>query len=316
MTTRRDLVPSTPPHPWVTVLSRDILLEAPLDLAATVAPLRVGLGDPTVRISHDVALLAWRTRSGPVSLRLQHRGDRLSAEAAGPGAEEAMQDAAGLAGLEDAPESLVTDHPLLHDIQRRNPGLRLPRTGRVTDVLVPTILGQKVTGIEQKRAWAALVRRHGEPAPGPWDLRLAPSAEEIAAIPYFRWHPLGVERRRADTIRRVCSRAVRVEETLAMSAGDAERRLSAFPGVGPWTTRIVRRLSTGDPDSVETGDYNLPNLVSWNLAGEPRGDDTRMLELLEPFTGQRARVVRLLEVGGDRPPRYGPRFAPRELAGI
>ena len=63
----------------------------------------------------------------------------------------------------------------------------------------------------------------------------------------------------------------------------------------------------GDDDAVAVGDYHLPNLVAWNLAGEPRGDDARMLALLEPFRGQRGRVLRLLAMGGARPPAHGPR---------
>jgi len=42
------------------------------------------------------------------------------------------------------------------------------------------------------------------------------------------------------------------------------------------------------------GDLHLPHVVSWALAGERRGTDERMLELLEPYRGQRGRVVRLL----------------------
>jgi hypothetical protein len=58
----------------------------------------------------------------------------------------------------------------------------------------------------------------------------------------------------------------------------------------------------------------VPNLVAWALAGEARADDARMLELLEPYRGQRGRVQRLLEASGIRPPRYGPRMAPRNIA--
>ena len=65
---------------------------------------------------------------------------------------------------------------------------------------------------------------------------------------------------------------------------------------------------------MSVGDFHLPNLVAYALAGEPRGDDARMLELLEPYRGQRARVMRLLELSGIRPPRYGPRLSRR--AGI
>jgi len=40
-----------------------------------------------------------------------------------------------------------------------------------------------------------------------------------------------------------------------------------------------------------------------------------MLELLEPYRGQRGRVVRLLEASGLSAPRYGPRMALRSIAG-
>ncbi|HKT02225.1 MAG TPA: DNA-3-methyladenine glycosylase 2 family protein, partial [Rugosimonospora sp.] len=42
--------------------------------------------------------------------------------------------------------------------------------------------------------------------------------------------------------------------------------------------------------------------------------DARMLELLEPFRGQRARVCQLLVATGPRPPRFGPRATLRSFA--
>jgi hypothetical protein len=38
-----------------------------------------------------------------------------------------------------------------------------------------------------------------------------------------------------------------------------------------------------------------------------------MLELLEPYAGRRALVIRLLESSGLRVPRYGPRLSPRRI---
>jgi 3-methyladenine DNA glycosylase/8-oxoguanine DNA glycosylase len=179
------------------------------------------------------------------------------------------------------------------------------------EALVPAIIEQKVTGTEARRAYRALVRVHGEPAPGPAGLRLPPSPDTIAALPYHAFHPLGLERRRADTLRRVASRARALEAAVALPLADAYRRLMALPGIGPWTAAEVGRSALGDPDAVSVGDFHLPNLVSWALAGEPRGDDSRMLELLEPYRGQRGRVVRLLEASGLRAPRYGPLMSPR-----
>jgi 3-methyladenine DNA glycosylase/8-oxoguanine DNA glycosylase len=54
----------------------------------------------------------------------------------------------------------------------------------------------------------------------------------------------------------------------------------------------------GDPDAVPTGDLHLPHQVGWALAGEPRADDARMLDLLAPFAGHRFRLLRLLLAAG------------------
>jgi 3-methyladenine DNA glycosylase/8-oxoguanine DNA glycosylase len=199
---------------------------------------------------------------------------------------------------------------------RRTPGLRLPKTGAVLDSLVLAILEQKVTGAEAFHGYRGLIRAFGEPAPGPHGLWLQPPAKVLATVPYYRLHPLGIERRRADTIRFAASRAKRLEEIVAMTPVDAAARLQALPGVGAWTAAEVTLRALGDPDAVSVGDYHLPNLVSWALAGEPRADDARMLELLEPYRGQRARVIRLLESSGLRAPRYGPRLEVRSIATI
>ena len=72
-------------------------------------------------------------------------------------------------------------------------------------------------------------------------------------------------------------------------------------------------LVLGDADAVSVGDYHLPHTVSWALAGEARGSDERMLELLEPYRGHRGRVIRLLEAAGIAAPRRGPRLRLRTL---
>ena len=120
----------------------------------------------------------------------------------------------------------------------------------------------------------------------------------LAALPYYAFHPLGVEQRRADTIRRATARAAWLEAIVDLPIEEAYARLTALPGIGPWTAAEVAVRALGDPDAVSVGDFHLPNLVAFALAGEPRGDDARMLELLEPWRGERARVIRLLELSG------------------
>ena len=99
-----------------------------------------------------------------------------------------------------------------------------------------------------------------------------------------------------------------------MDLVSARRRLEAFPGVGPWTAAKVALVALGDADAVQVGDYHLPHAVGYALEGTPRSTDERMLELLEPYRGHRARVIRLIGVAGITAPRYGPKMPLRNLA--
>ena len=291
-------------------------LDAPLDLGLTLGPLWRGPLDPTMRLWADQAIRASRTPDGPATTEIRVGGGRLTAEAWGPGAEAAIAAVPALVGLEDDPAAFQPAPGLISELARRTPGLRLPKTGSVLDALVLAILEQKVTGSEAFHGFRGLVRTFGDRAPGPHDLWLQPPASILARIPYYRLHPLGIEGRRADTIRFAASRGRRLEEITGMTPVQAAARLQALPGVGAWTAAEVTLRALGDPDAVSVGDYHLPNLVSWALAGEPRADDARMLELLEPYRGQRARVIRLLETSGIRAPRYGPRMEVRSIATI
>lgn len=297
------------------MIDEQLALRGPLDLVETLGPLRHGRGDRTIRLAPHEAWLAFHTADGPATLRLQVRGPTvISAGAWGDGAATALGGAATLIGEEDEPERFVARHPILRRIQRRHPGLRLPRSGRIFHALVPAVLEQKVTGTEAFRSYAALLRRYGTRAPGPEALLLPPTPEALAALPYHAFHPLGVERRRADVIRRAATRAAWLEA--AAGPTEAAARLRSLPGIGPWTVAEVLRSAFGDPDAVSVGDYHVPNTVAWALAREPRADDARMLELLEAYRGQRGRVQRLLEVAGIVAPRYGPRMAPRSFAAL
>ncbi len=291
-------------------------LTRPLDLGMTLGPLRHGLGDPTIRLAAGHGILAMRNGDGPATIDLRHDGDRVAARAWGPGAELALAGLPALLGQDDDDSAFVPAHPVMRDLRRRLAGLRIGRTGNVMASLVPAILEQKVTGTEAFGAWRRLIHRYGEPAPGAPALWVPPPAEVVAGLPYHAFHPLGVEQRRADTVRRVAARAARLEELVDVPIADAYRRMTSFAGVGPWTAAEVAARALGDPDAVSIGDFHLPHLVAWALAGEPRADDARMLELLEPYRGQRGRAIRLLEASGLRPPRRGPRLAPRSIAGI
>ena len=99
------------------------------------------------------------------------------------------------------------------------------------------------------------------------------------------------------------------QKAVDMPTAGATELLQKVRGVGAWTAAVVLGKHLGRPEPVPLGDYHLPHTVAWAFAGEPRGTDERMLELLAPFEGQAYRVVRLLLAAGIDAPRRGPRRA-------
>jgi len=296
-------------------VQRTISLDPPPDLRLLLNRLNGGLGHPTRKNTPTQAWRASRTPEGPATLRLELEGTHITATAWGPGAEWSLEQLPGLLGAADDPDGFPTnDHRLMRELKGRFRGLRIARTERVHEAIVPIILGQVVTTKEAHRAERALNKAHGEAAPGPEPLWLQPSPEVLGRLSHEDYHPLGIGRNKAQLIIEVSRRASRLEEIAAMSTEDAERRLRAVRGIGPWSSALVMSEALGDPDAVPVGDYHLPNTVAWALAGEARATDRRMLELLEPYRPHRYRAALMIKLSGIGAPKYGPRTPVRSFA--
>ncbi len=294
----------------------------PVDLRATLSPVVRGAGDPAHRFEPSGRFWwAARTPAGPGTLTLavvDARAGVVEAGAWGPGADWLLERVPALLGRADDWSALdLSAHPWLAEALRRRPGLRLPATGLVVDALVPAVLEQRVTGTDSRRSWRALLRWHGDPAPGPAaDLRLPPDAATLLAVPTWDWHRLGVDLQRSRAIRAAASVAARLEECADLTPELACARLRVVPGVGEWTAAETVQRALGAADTVSVGDFHIHDLVVHALSGRPRGDDAEMLELLAPWAGQRQRVVRLIESSPVRKPRFGPRYAPQDMRAI
>jgi 3-methyladenine DNA glycosylase/8-oxoguanine DNA glycosylase len=299
-------------------LAREWRPWGPLDVRQTLAPLRRGSGDPTCRVTADGSVWrAARTPDGPGTLRVLPRGpgEVVAAQAWGPGAAWLLEHLPDWMGARDDPGGFDPGHPVLRALHASRAGFRVTRTGLVLDTLVPTILEQKVVGLEAHRAWELLVRRFGERAPVPPSgpsLWVAPDPDGWRRIPSWEWRLAGVDDARSAAIIQACRVWRRLEETIAFEHHAAFRRLRAVPGIGPWTAAETMQRAHGDADAVSVGDYNLPNVVGQVLVGHPV-DDALMLELLEPYRGHRYRVTRLAELSGIRPRRRAPRAPLRPL---
>lgn len=288
-------------------MRRTITIPYALDLRRSLRSLRLGKHDPTTHLSSSAIAITMRTPDGTAALHAVREGDRFEAEAWGDGAEWALDHAPGMLGCLDDRVGFAPAAGPVAQLHREADGLRLPRTDRVLGALVPAVLSQRVTGFEAKRAYRLLVERWGEPAPGPSGLLVVPSPATIAELGYYDLHVIGVEKKRADALKRVCAHSGGLEGAGAGAPALLRTRLEAIPGVGPWTSAEVARIALGDADAVSVGDFHLKHLVAWVLAGEPRGSDERMLELLEPYAGHRGRVCTLIESAGITAPRFGPR---------
>ena len=282
---------------------------------ASVRSLLVPRFDPCGRFTGDEFWLAARTPAGPATLHLARDGAELVATAYGPGEEWIIDRADAIAGLRDdltGFRDLVAANPLIKRLAGTFAGVRMPATGLVFRSVLRAVLEQKVTGKEAHRAYRMICKNLSDPAPGPVELMLPPDPAVIAATPYWAFHPFGVEQRRTQALQRAAVVAARLER--CADPAEATKQLTALPGIGGWTAAEVVRVAFGDPDAVSVGDFHIPNTVAWALAGEARGTDARMLELLEPFRGHRARVCDLLASGGIGAPRFGPRMPVRSFA--
>lgn len=276
-----------------------------------MAPLRRGRGDPCY---HDAAGGAiWRTslmRSGPVTARITRSApDTIDCEAWGSGATEFTDTLSAVLGADDDASTFSPEEPTIAELHRRVPHLRLGRTGRVLESLVPAVLEQRVYGMDARRAWRRLVTKFGAPAPGPAPdhMRVPPSGDVWRRIPSWEFHLANVDPGRARTIVGCAQRADSLERLCSRPPEQARTALMSLPGVGEWTAAETAQRAFGDADALSVGDFHLAKMVGWRLLGHEI-DDPAMVELLEPLRPHRHRAVRLLEVTG---PAHAPRVAPR-----
>ena len=289
-----------------------MVLDAPASPGMTLSPLRRGGGDPCFHDAADGAI--WRTslmRSGPVTARITiSASDTVDCEAWGAGAPEFTEALPAALGADDDASGFSPDEPTIAELYRRVPHLRLGRTGRVLEALIPAVLEQRVYGMDARRAWRALVTKFGAPAPGPAPvhMRVPPSGEVWRRIPSWEFHRANVDPGRARTIVGCAQRADALERLVTRPAEQARAAMMSLPGVGEWTAAETAQRAFGDADALSVGDFHLAKMVGWRLLGGPI-DDPAMVELLEPLRPHRYRVVRLLEVTGYA---HAPRRAARQ----
>ncbi len=288
------------------------------DIGATLSWYRHGGNDPTTWLSTigrgpssaGRFVRASQTPDGPGTLSLQWDRDEVAVETYGPGGAWLQHQAGRMVGADDTDDHGLeaAEHPVVAAAVHANRHLRFGASGDLYHELLPTIIEQRITIGEAHRQWQRLCFELSEPAPGPFArLLLPPDPAVLARQPSWWFHPLGIERKRAQPLIDVARHASKLWGWSALGSGEARSKLRLIPGIGQWTIGSVLGPALGDPDAVAVGDFHLKNVIAHNLADEARGTDERMMGLLEPYAGQRGRVARSVAQHGAAAPKFGPK---------
>lgn len=280
-------------------------------LSTTFTLLRNGSGDPTTVVTGDSLVRVSLDRNGPTVTRVAlGESGRLRVAVGTDPADSVEVDDHPLAGGEDAGHRLVAAHPAVSRAMSRFGRLRLPSSGNPYHELLPAVLGQRVTAGEGLTQWRLLCEGWGQPVRVDGRVLHAPPEPDIlAAVPYYRLHGLGIDRRRAEALRAVARHGARLLSGWPDGEGPASlsSKLRLIPGVGEWTAATAGLVAFADPDALDVGDYHTRHMVVYALTGRHRGSDDEMCDLLSAYPGERGRVALWLALDGWRAPAHGPR---------
>ncbi len=214
----------------------------PVPLAAIVGTLRRGAGDPTFRYDRGSVWRALRTPLGPATLHLvaDAAAGEVHGVAWGAGRHWTLDHVPRMLGAaDDLADDFVREHGRRHSFLahalRLQPHYRVQQSGLVFEATLAAALEQKVTGQEAFAGWRRLVRRFGEPAPGPGNdigLWVAPGPEVVRTIASWEWLRLPVDPARSRVAVTAARVAPALERTLGLPGDEVEHRLTPCPGVG------------------------------------------------------------------------------------
>jgi 3-methyladenine DNA glycosylase/8-oxoguanine DNA glycosylase len=290
---------------------------------------RFGASDPTYRIDERGVNGTSLTNSGEVSFRVTREPNMPPAlNVCGPGQEAWIQRKDNFLGRCDTFTNLdqtcagwQEHHSMTGAVAQKVKKLeqkwshqRIGGSGDTYKAALVATLGQRITVVQAVAQWRDLCRKFGRPAHSGENLDagamyFAPQPEVLASLAPYQLHPIGIEEKRAKTIihlGRFFSRPGMLDADSARTAILLEKMVVGF---GPWSSALVRREAAGDCDAVAVGDFHVKNTIAHFFTGAPRGTDDQMMQTLEPFYGQRGRIVEWLRLEGVHAPQYGPRKA-------
>lgn len=189
----------------------------------------------------------------------------------------------------DASPDLIADHlahdPLLGELVRVHPGLRVPGAYDGFELAVRAVLGQQVSVRAATTLAGRLAETFGAPMESPFPelTHCSPTPERIAEARLDELTGIGLIIARAECLRAL-ARAF-CEGHVSLSPGPdpeaAIESLHAIPGIGPWTAHYIAMRSLRWPDAFPHGDLGLRKAVGGCSSSE-------LLKTAEPWKPWRA----------------------------
>jgi AraC family transcriptional regulator of adaptative response / DNA-3-methyladenine glycosylase II len=149
--------------------------------------------------------------------------------------------------------------PLLGPLVEAAPGLRVPGHVDGAEMAVRAVLGQQISVPAARTLAARLTERYGAALPvphGPVD-RLFPTAAALRAA------EVGMP---ASRLRALRGLTAALDDGLELHPGvdraEAERRLLALPGIGPWTASYLALRALRDPDAFLPTDVGVRHALT------------------------------------------------------
>ncbi len=153
--------------------------------------------------------------------------------------------------------------PVLGDLVRATPGLRVPGQVDGNETAVRTVVGQQVSVTGARTVAGRIVAEHGRPVESPVAglTHLFPDAATLAEV-----DPATLPMPRARGRALVGLAAALAEGRVVLDRGpdrdDVRRALMDLPGIGPWTADYVAMRALGHPDAFLPTDLAVKRVLA------------------------------------------------------